>query len=413
MSQATQHVAKNAARQLARVVRVDEIAPIRKADLLELARVGGWRAVVKKDVFQAGALAVYFEIDSFLPAGNPAWDFLVDKHPTEFQGQRGHALRTVTLRGQLSQGLLLPLSDFPQLGQVAQGEDVTERLGVLKFERELSDDLKEFARGYYPTVVPRTTQPRIQNLEEQLDAWRAADPELTWEVTEKLEGESTSYIWLEGELHVCSHSIDYLETSNLPIWHVARRLGLEEKLRALGRSLALQGELVGPGVAGNHYNLREHQFYLYDVYDHEAGRYLKPTERHELGDTLGLPHVPVLSLNQRITPATTMDSLLKVADGASLLNPAKRREGLVYKANETEGVAEVNNGEDSFKVISNSYLLGVPLTPTESAHAQAILAVNKVTMSPAQARKVHDEAMGLPDVAVMAGSKLAAGRTAV
>lgn len=388
---------KHTARHLARIVRVEELSPIRKADLLELARVGGWRAVVKKDVFRAGDLAVYFEIDAFLPAGNPAWDFLVEKHPVDFQGQRGHALRTVTLRGQLSQGLLLPLSEFPQLGQVDLGEDVTERLGVLKFERELSDDLKAFARGYYPTVVPRTSQPRIQNLSDELQTWCASA--LTWEVSEKLEGESTSYIWLGGELHVCSHSIDYLESSDLPIWHLARRLGLEEKLRALGQGLALQGELVGPGVAGNHYNLSEHRFYLYNVYDHEAGRYFTPEERHKLAEALGILHVPVLSLAQRLNEQTTTDSLLKVADGASLLNPAKRREGLVYKANEEEL---------SCKVISNAYLLSEPATPEETAHARAILAMNKVTMSPAKARAVEEAARGLPEIAVMAGVKRAA-----
>lgn len=341
-------------RNLCRVVRVDDISPIRKADLLELARVGGWRAVVKKDVFKVGDLGVYCEIDSFLPAGNPAWQFLVDHKPTIKDEVVGHALRTATLRGQLSQGLLLPLSAFDNLGQVHVGQDVTQQLGVSKYEKELSPDMLEKALGYYPTAVPRSYQPRIQNLSEELVEWRARsrDGQLTWEVSEKLEGESTSFIWMHDGLHCCSHSLDYMESSGLPMWHMARKLDLEAKLRTLGLSLALQGEMVGPGFAGNHYGLTHHAFYLYNVYDFKDGRLWAPLERQRLARELAIHHVPVVDAVHVLGADCTVDSLLEAADFSSEIVSVKRREGLVFKAHE----------EDlSFKVISNKYLLNAPL----------------------------------------------------
>ena len=96
-------------RKLVTVRTIDAVNPIPDADAIEVATIGGWNVVVKKGEVKAGDKCVYFEIDSFLPTGNPAWQFLVDKQSRTFEGVVGHRLRTVKLRGVTSQGLALRL----------------------------------------------------------------------------------------------------------------------------------------------------------------------------------------------------------------------------------------------------------------------------------------------------------------
>ncbi|MNR71808.1 RNA ligase [compost metagenome] len=343
------------ARKLARIVRIDALSVIPKADLIETAHVGGWTVVVKKGEFAAGDLAVYFEIDSFLPQGNPAWDFLVQKVPFDYRGVTGHVLRSVQMRGQVSQGLLLPLSALagtPAQSQATVGTEVTRELGVTKYEKPLPADLEGKARGYFPGLVPKTDEERIQNLTEELGALLAEHGSVTVEVSEKLEGTSCTFAVLDGELHVCSREVDYLEDAQNPMWKLARELDIEAKLKARFGNVALQGELVGPGIEGNHYELTKHEFRLFRVYLVESGRWMTPTERRSLAAELGIGHVPVVAEALVLDETTSAQTLLAMADGASQLNPKKRREGLVFKS----GAPAF-----SFKAVSNAYLLNTKL----------------------------------------------------
>lgn len=342
------------ARKLARLVQVGAVAPIPGADRIEVARVGGWASVIPKGSLQEGDLGVYFEIDSFLPTGVPAWQFLVDKQPTDFEGGVGHVLHTVRLQKQLSQGLLLPANLFNgKIPAGAQpGDDLTAALGVLKYDKPLPPDLAKVARGYLPSGIPETDQERIQNLSAELTGWQTQGVSglETWERTEKLEGESTTFALLERELHACSRRVDFLPSADVAHWKVAARLQLQEKLRERygDRPVALRGEMVGPGFEGNYYRLQQPQFFLYDVYDVQAGCSLLPAERRALATDLGLPHVPVLDTDFALEASNGMQELLDAADGPSLLVPHLRREGDVYKSNTSPA---------SFKAVSNAYLL--------------------------------------------------------
>jgi RNA ligase (TIGR02306 family) len=335
---------------------VDEVRPIEGADAIEAALVGGWTVVVRKGEFAAGALAVYFEIDSFLPEGNPAWQFLVDKQPRSYEGRRGHVLRTLKLRGQVSQGLLLGLSTLDGAGvngaSLQPGDEVTEALGVRKYEPPIPAELAGTARGPFPSGVPRTDQERIQNLAEAFEGWKAqgARGELHWEVTEKLEGTSCTFALLDDGLRVCSRNLDLVEQAESTQWRLARALDLEAKLRALepGRRLALQGELVGHGIQGNPYALRDQRFYVFDVWDVDRADYLRPDARRTLCARLGLEHVPVLFERATLGADSTLASVLGLADGESVLRKGQAREGLVWKALEVPL---------SWKVVSNRYLL--------------------------------------------------------
>ena len=338
-------------RKLARIVMVDDVQPIAGADRIEVATVGGWKVVIKKGDFKPRDLGVYFEIDAFLPQGNPAWQFLIDKSPRQFMGLTGHVLKTVTMQKQVSQGLLLTLKVLEGTSaehlNLTPGLEVSGALGIVKYEKPIPECLLGIARGYLPSRVPSTDQERIQNLALELALWQAEAT--AWEITEKLEGESCTFAYAEGEVHVCSRQLSFIDSPESDHWRLAHELDIPNKLKALGRELALQGEMVGHGIEGNHYDFRQgvRSFFLYDVYDIQEGRYFSSEERVRLARELNIAHVPVIDAHFVLTATLGMDALLEMADGQSALI-AKAREGFVFKA---------LSGKVSFKAISNKYLL--------------------------------------------------------
>jgi RNA ligase (TIGR02306 family) len=333
-------------RKLASIRKIDNISPIDNADAIEVATLGGWKVVVKKGEFQAGGLAVYCEIDSFIP--HELAPFLSKgKEPRVYDGVKGERLRTIRLRGQLSQGLLLPIPEDTIKGAgilVNEGLDLTVHLGILKWEPPVSARLVGDARGNFPIEVRKTDQERIQNVQSKtFEEFR----NVTWEVTEKLHGSScTFYMDGEGEFHVCSRNLDLKRDENNAFWKAAIKYQVEEKIRATGlRNLAIQGELVGEGINGNQYQTTL-DFYVFDIYETTQQEYCPSAIRQLITTTLGLKHCPVLT-NYTFRKDETIESLLNLAAGESKLN-GSNREGLVFK--------DVN-GKHSFKVISNSWLL--------------------------------------------------------
>jgi RNA ligase (TIGR02306 family) len=334
-------------RKIAYVSTVAEIVPIPNADAIESVRVGGWLVAVKKSQgFQPGEKIVYIELDAFLPDGYAPWQFLVDRSPVEYQGRQGYVLKTAKLKGRYSQGFVCRLSDV-HLSDLPVGEDVASMLGILKYDPPLSQELMGVARGYYPSWIPKTDQERIQNLEINFEAWKSEESE--WELSEKLEGQSSTFAWIDQELHVCSRTVDFLDHPDNALWNLARRYRLADIFaEQFGqRSVAIQGEMVGPGIEGNIYGFKEHDFFAYAAYDLQNGSYLLPTSRRELVAALELRHVPVLDASWKIPREYSMPDTIKMADGYSQLSSKQRREGVVAKR---------VNDSTSFKVISNLYL---------------------------------------------------------
>jgi RNA ligase (TIGR02306 family) len=326
-------------RKLVTVRSIDSISPIEGADAIECAQVGGWKVVVKKGEFTPGQLAMYFEIDSWIPENVAPFLF---KDKREFNGVAGARLRTIRLRGQVSQGLLLPLADA--FATCAEDDDITEAIGVQKWEAPVSAQLSGQVRGNFPSFIKKTDQERVQNLKRDLDAWQNTT---VWKVTEKLDGSSMTVYLRDGEFGVCSRNLDLKPDEKNSFWSMAVKLDLESKMRELGANIAIQGELIGPAIQGNKYNLAKHQFRVFDVFDINSFGYYDAERRDEACTTLGLLHCPVLSEEYTITAG--MDALLLMADGVSELNDKAAREGLVFKS--------ISDPDISFKVISNKFLL--------------------------------------------------------
>ena len=338
-------------RKMATIRKIDELRPIPGADAIECAVVGGWTVVVKKGEFQPGDLAVYCEIDSWIPTELAPF-LSKGKDPREFNGVKGERLRTVKLRGQLSQGLLLPIEvAFPGSDRAfwwSQVDvDVSERLNVQKWEAPIPAQLAGQVRGNFPTAVPKTDQERIQNLKAEIKAAHSVG--LLFELTEKLEGSSMTCYLIDGEFGVCSRNLDLKKDVNNSFWATAIAYDIEAKMRAVfdGDDFAIQGELIGPGIQGNIYGLTKPSFYLFDIYNVTKGRYLNPVERIKLAEQMGIPHVPILAIDKDLGTGE-VDYILEWAEGKTTFNPKAEREGIVFK--------EMNGGM-TFKAISNHYLL--------------------------------------------------------
>lgn len=325
-------------RKLATVRTVSEIAPIAGADKIEVATVDGWKCVIRKDEFAVGETVVYCEIDSFLPIRDE-FEFLRKSSYKRMGDEEGFRLRTMKLRGQVSQGLLLPVSVLEHEATV--GQDVTEELGIQKYEPPVPTCLLGEVVGAFPHSIQKTDEERVQNLAEQYPSFAGK----TFYVTEKLDGTSFT-AFLNSEFGICGRNWQYAESEGNSYWQIANRLELPTKLQTLGRPIAVQGELIGPGIQGNRYKLDQHQLFVFNVFDLERRAYLEKSEVKNVCDTLGLTTVPFVE--ERSTPGS-IDEILELAEGKSMLCAQAEREGLVW-------VHGAGRERISFKTISNRFL---------------------------------------------------------
>lgn len=368
-------------RKLVSIQRIHRIDPIAKADAIECVTIHGWELVAKKGEFAVGDLCVYFEIDSFLPE-DPRYEFLKDLK--NHQGRKGYRIKTIKLRGQVSQGLALPLCMFPEITNPIELDEVTDLLNVIKYDNSIAQsDNKPGLKagptaGKFPHFIPKTDQERIQNLSD----WFTRYSDVEWEETLKLDGSScTMYniekppsLWqrirgffglpvISNHFGVCSRNLEIKRSDNYvktftnsdkestyqssDFWRMAHLYNVE---RHLPIGYAIQGELVGPRIQANHEKVEGLDLFIFDVYDIFNSRYLTPLERSDFVSTY-LPlmkHVPVLKTTVRIFEVCPdVKSLLTRVQGQSM-NPGTISEGRVYKS---------LDGTKSFKCINNDYLL--------------------------------------------------------
>lgn len=347
-------------RVMARVVRVDAINPIEGADKIDLAQIGGWKVVVKKDEFQVGQLAVYCEIDSWIPHSVAPFLTKEGQFPKVYNNVEGQRLRTVKLRGQISQGLLLPVlvaadvfdgSKFDEGQELSEffyeGQDVTELLGIQRWEPP-AEFRAANVKGSFPHFIPKTDQERIQNLSKELAKWNSEGHQ--WQVTEKVDGSSMTVFYKDGEVGVCSRNLELKDDGTSTFWETAKAEGLVEKLIALGKNIALQGELIGGNIQGNAYKVPGFQFHLYDIFDIDKQEYWHPDAVLVFALEKEIRHVPEVHGYFDMGEKTSdMEILLTFAQGKSLIGAKPEREGLVFKSLIEPGT--------SFKVISNKWLL--------------------------------------------------------
>jgi RNA ligase (TIGR02306 family) len=362
----------NEERVLATIRKIDSISPIVGADKIEAAKIGGWTVVVKKSEFQPGDLCVYCEIDSVMP----------EKPEFEFLREKKFRIKSLRLRGVLSQGICFPLSiigsrlseivkdDIPEKGELAiavdhnPGDDVTEFLEIKKWEEPISLRMGGDSKGSFCSDVPKTDEERIQNCNGvtkpnmNLDLWR----DIVFVGTEKIDGTSSTFVYHKGDFDVCSRTLCLKKPEDVKkslYWDIASHFNIYEGMKKYSETFqvdfAIQGEIAGFGVNGNRLKLLKTGFYLFNAFNINEQRYFTYFELLDLALDLKLDRVPLVYPDISFKDIS-VDKIIEIANGESVLNTNCIREGVVFSSKDNH--FNLNQfGRVSFKSISNEYLL--------------------------------------------------------
>ena len=341
-------------RKLASVQKITNIRDIIGADKIQAADVLGWHVVIKKGEFKNGDMVVYCEPDSILPKENPNFAFL-----------EGKPIRTKKMRGALSQGIVFPLDvlkdffeeifDLPVLNQYKEGDNVTELLGVTKYDPEVARNKHQKKPLIEkPDWVPTTDFTRCQALQEYLKKYKGTK----CVATEKLDGSSCSF-WLDENnvFHVCSH---YKEVFNTNDRFYKTAYKYKPLIENLPKNMVFQGELIGKQIQQNKYKLEngDYRIYLFDILKKENGisHFLNQETFFETCYKHELPVAPVVNFN--FVLPDNVDELTEMSKGKSLLCSKTQHEGIVIKSNVYSDDADnFVNGRFSLKVINPDFLL--------------------------------------------------------
>lgn len=315
--------------KLASIETIASVRPHPNADKLDLVQVLGWQSIVKRGEFKGGDKCVFVVIDTILP--DAPWSaFLKKDGPIR--------LRTVKLRGEFSQGLVLPLSVLPEASQGWHtGSDVGGELGVTKYEKEIPAALSGELAGAFPSfIAPRTDE---ENGLSYPDIVEATLSHRVLDVTLKLDGSSCTIVVDGGVItHVCSRNQSLKDDGKNGFWFAAKK-GQYGDFTGV-----IQGELMGPGIQGNQLGLKEPTLYVYQI---KSGHKWLDFPAMEFNcDRFGLQHVTLL-----FTGATTFDELKTMADSVSIGD--KPAEGIVVRPKDL-----VSNGMGrplGFKLINRNY----------------------------------------------------------
>lgn len=338
-------------RKLASIQVVNEIRPIENADAIECVVILGWTVVAKKGEFKVGDKCVFFEIDSILP-NEEKYSFLDYKE--EYNGYR---LKTVRLRGQLSQGLALPINIFDIAEDIEVGTDLTEQLKIRKYEPPVPEETgaKSSSRVW---EIPKTDEERYQSNPALVEALKGKK----YYASVKLDGTSTTIILNfneddEPEVNVCGRNTCYIESANNKYWAVTMKYSMKEKIldyyNKTGKRLAFQGELIGPKIQGNKMGLTENDLYIFNVWMADGKQ---PFEKCDLDTSLkivkdfGLNFVPIELTGEFVYTSDELQDLTKIKYNKYFPNakPSQNIEGLVFRSIDMKV---------SFKVVSNEFLL--------------------------------------------------------
>lgn len=340
---------------LATVRKIKSLEPIEGADRIELVKFEnlGWQCVVQKGIHSVGDLVVYIGLDAIVP----------QTEIFSFMEKSKWRVKTMKLKRVLSQGIVIPVKELG-LVDVVEGQDVTEVIGVTKYEKEVPiQPNAKVVLNPFPSFIPKTDEIRIQNFPEILEKYN----DVIFEARLKIDGTSSTYYLKDGEFGICSRNRELTEIQEDNVYsRIAEKYKLKDLLGQLATmlgdenySIALQAECAGPGIQGNPQGLREETLFVFDVFNITKGEYLAP---RELESFLGLQKLGVK--NPELAPVVdyfrlsehTMDTLLELAKGNTLVGDLNRmREGIVCRPF-FENIYDNNvGGRLSFKVINNDY----------------------------------------------------------
>lgn len=336
-------------RKLASVKKIDSIENIHYADNIEIAHIGGWQSVIKKNEYRAGDTVIFIEIDSILPL-TPWSEFLRNTKDPD----KPIRLKTCKLRGVISQGLVIPLdtvgSEYRKIGT-----DVTDILGIVKYEPPITTSTSGKPKGNFPIhIFPKTDSERIQNLwgGEFLDEIN----DTRFIATYKMDGTSLSMYYFEGDMGICSRNIlldsedDNLYTS------MFKKYNIEDIFKRHGKDIAIQAEIIGPGIQKNTASIPDKEIMIFDIYDISRRRYFDYEDLKHFCEEYSLPMVKVHTDNFIFNK--NIHTFEYITEMTNLKYDLSRRpiEGLIFTGYK-ETYSPSLQGRLRFKMINPGYLL--------------------------------------------------------
>lgn len=350
-------------RKLASIQLINDVMPIENADKIELVKVLGWQCVAKKNEFHKGDKCIYFEIDSFLPI-KPEFEFLRNSSykKSDSLGE-GFKLKTAKMRGEISQGLCLPLSAFPKLNldDLPIGTDVTDLLEVKKWEIEEKATTGGTVTGTLPSFIPHSDETRIQNVPDILDEFK----DYPYYISTKMDGSSHSIgMTNTGEMFVTGHNYTYKDDGKSSFYEFVKKHDflnkLKEHLPEIEKmvytpilNISIQGEYCGPGIQKNRIKLQKPEWYVFTVNINDKRCDLYTSQK--IAQFIGATFVPIeergIGLKKHYPDG---NALLERAQGTYSTGGAK--EGIVIRTIDPV-YSEKLNGYLSIKAVSNKYLL--------------------------------------------------------
>ena len=342
-------------RKLASVQIIKEVKEHPNADRLEILSFNniGWQCVSRKGEFKSGEQCIFFEIDSLISMKHEWIRFLQDKDKPSAPAR----LKSRRLRGELSQGLALPINILmaykDQLDQwpLVEGQDLTSTLEIQKYEPVIPACLNGEVKGARPSYTIKTDKDRIQAFPDLIQEFMG---KLVY-ITQKIDGTSSTFVHKDGEDDVCGRNWSYKDTTENTYWEVAKKYDILAKLREIreksGKNYAIQSECYGEGIQKNPLGIKGHDLMVFDVYDINERSFLDFYEFKGFCERLQIPTVPILQI---VEFKWNIEELLELAKGK--YSSGKKQEGIVIVPmvgfNST-----VLNGRATFKVINNDYLI--------------------------------------------------------
>lgn len=322
---------------LASIQTIKMIRTADNSDNLDVVSVLGWEVVNKRGELAPGDTVVYVEIDTVLP----------ERPEFEFMRSKGFRVKTIRLRGNLSQGIVFPLSILPD-GEWTVGTEVGDVLGITHYEKPIPVQMQGMMRsGCLPFGIPKTDEPRIENFPEIVDALQGEQVY----ITTKVDGTSATYSMKDGDFWVSGRKVSYKDDVENVYWKMAKKYKLAEKLQ--GFNVAVQGEIAGPGIQGNKMCLKDHELFVFNVIDLDNGKFFDYTKLRAFCRAMCLTTVPLEYVG---VFDFTMDDIKTWSVG--LYEGTKNlKEGIVIRALNVNEYSQVIKGKKSFKVVNPTYLL--------------------------------------------------------
>jgi len=361
-------------RELANVLRIENLKPIAKKDRIELATIGGWEVIVEKGAYAVGDLVVYIEYDTVLPV-KPEFEFLRPRcYSKKYNGFR---IRNMSMGGVFSQGIVFPLSILPK--DAKEGDCVAKVLGVRKYDPDefLAESRvnkgkygkfvsyllewrlfrriilgKKKAKYAYPTTVHKSDETNIQKIFEYL---KTNYPNEVYYKTEKIEGQASTYMLIGRRAHyrLYSHNAIRYKGDGSNWDKVSELYNIEQILRThfkeTKEKIAIQGEIAGPGIQKNIYAFPELRFFVYGITDVDTGKSWNYVDIIAFVRKYNLEFVPKLLKENFVTLPAQLKDVLDESNGESMLKKGVKREGIVWRS--------VTNQQIGFKAKSPKYLI--------------------------------------------------------